>query len=301
MKNVIYTFYNINVDNLNKEKNNYFFYYNNELYLFSLVENNIEIIDIVYNFFKNNNLDCYEIIFTKDNSLFSVVDRKRYALLKIKGILKYEVKFEDMKYYPIDKKANNWGKLWGERLDYYEIQLNELGFNYQTVLNSYGFFSGIAENAIIYYNLCLKKFNTEEIVVGVVHNRMHYPCYLVDYNNPLNFVIDYNIRDISEYIKSYLMNDEYNLDNVLILLDKLKINNLMFNLLYSRLLYPTFYFDIFDKIILEDGVDNDIVLVLGKVDDYLEMLRNIYLKFKDKYNMLSIEWLNFNYNKNVEN
>ena len=73
----------------------------------------------------------------------------------------------------------------------------------------------------------------------------------------------------------------------------------MFNLLYSRLMYPTFYFDIFDKIILEDGKDNDIVDILNMVDKYLDMLNKVYLKFKDRYNMLNVEWLNKI--KNVEN
>ena len=295
MKNVIYVYYNILLNEINKDNNNYYFYYNGELYLFYLVENNIEIIDIVYNFFKNNNLDCYEIIFTKDNSLFSVVDRKRYALLKIKGILKYEVKFDEFKHYPINKSGNNWGKLWSDRLDYYEIQIRELGFNYQTVLNSYGFFSGLANNAILYYNMSIKTFN-EEMLVSIVHNRMYYPMYLIDYNNPLNFVIDYSIRDIAEYLKAYVISEEFDENNVITLIDRLKLNNLMFNLLYSRLLYPTFYFDVFDKIILEDGVDNDVIYVIDNVDKYINMLRMIYYKYKDRYNMFNINWIN----KNVE-
>ena len=287
MKNVIYNYYNILVEELNKENNNYFFYFNNELYLFYLVENNTEVVSEVYKFYRNNNIECYEIIMNKDNNLFSNIDGKNYSLLKIKGILKFEVKFDDMKFYPIDKNGYNWGKLWGDRLDYYEIQLRELGFNYQTVLNSFGFFSGLAENAILYYNLSLKKFGNEESLVGIVHNRLKYPCYLIDYNNPLNFVIDYSVRDISEYLKSYAMSDNFNIDNVFILLDRLNVNNLMFNLLYSRLLYPTFYFDIFDKIILEDGIDKDVVPILDRVDNYLEMIRSIYLKFKDKYQIFN--------------
>ena len=297
MKNVIYTFYNILVDEINRDKNNYFFYYDNCLYLFYLVENNLDVVREVYNFYKNNNIECYEIIKNKDNNLFSSINGKNYSLLKVKGILKYEVKFNDMKFYPIDKQPNNWGKLWGDRLDYYEVQLRELGFNYQTVLNSYGLFSGLAENAILYYNMSINRFSNQEKVVGIVHNRMKYPCYLVDYNNPLNFVIDHSIRDIAEYIKSYILSYDFEIDNILILLNKLRINNLMFNLLYSRLLYPTFYFDVFDRIILEDGVDNDVIYVLDRVDEYLELLKSIYNKFASKYQMFNIEWLN----KNVEN
>lgn len=298
MKNVIYTYYNILLDEINKDSNNYFFYFNNDLYIFYLVLNDINVVELIYNFIKENNIESFEIVLNKDGKLFCDVDNKKYSLLKIKGILKYEIKFEEFKFYPIDKEPYNWGELWSERLDYYEIQLRELGYNYQTVLNSFGMFSGLAENAILYFNMSKRMFNDNE-VVGIVHNRMNYPCYLIDYNNPLNLVIDYNIRDIAEYIKSYLLSDAYDVNNVLLLLERLNVNNLMFNLLYSRLMYPTFYFDVFDKIILEDGKDSDIVDVLNVVDKYLDMLNKVYLKFKDKYSMLNVEWLNKI--KNVEN
>lgn len=291
MKNVIYTYYNILLDEINKDSNNYFFYYNQELYVFYLVLNDINVVEYVYKFIKENNVDSFEIIMNKDGKLFTDVDNKKYSLLRVKGILKYEVKFEEFKFYPIDMEPYNWGELWSERLDYYEIQLRELGYKYQTVLNSFGLFSGLAENAILYFNLSKKMFSDSE-VVGIVHNRMKYPCYLIDYNNPLNYVVDYNIRDIAEYIKSYLLSSDYDIDNVLMLLDRLNINSLMFNLLYSRLLYPTFYFDIFDRIILEDGEDVDIVDVLNVVDKYLSMLNKVYLRYKDKYSMFNVEWLN---------
>ena len=291
MKNVIYTYYNILINEINRDNNNYFFYYDNNLYVFYEVLNDISVIETIYDYILKNNVECFKIIINRDNSIITSVDNKKYALLNLKGILKYEIKFEEFKFYTIDKEAHNWGKLWSDRLDYYEIQLRELGINYQTVLNSYGMFSGLAENAILYFNMTRKKFNDIE-VIGIVHNRMKYPCYLIDYNNPLNFVIDYNIRDIAEYIKAYMISDDYELENVLILLERLNINTKMFNLLYSRLMYPTFYFDIYDKIILDDGKDSDILESVNIVDRYLEMLNQIYLRYKDKYNMFNVEWLN---------
>ena len=121
---------------------------------------------------------------------------------------------------------------------------------------------------------------------------MNYPCYQIEYNNPCNYIIDYSIRDISEYIKSYIIDENYDYNNVIFLLNKLNINNLMFNLLYSRLLYPTFYFDVFDKIILENGVDKDVIPIINKINDYLFTLKEIYNHFKQKYNLIEIEWLN---------
>ena len=291
MKNVIYTYYNILIYDINKDNNNYFFYYDNDLYVFYEVLNDINTINYIYKYILKNNIDTFKIILNKDNDLFTKVDNKQYSLLKINGILKYEFKFDEFKYYPVDKEGYNWSELWSERLDYYEIQLRELGINYQTVLNSFGLFAGLAENAILYFNLTKNKFK-EEVSVGRVHNRMKYPCYLIDYNNPLNFIVDYSVRDIAEYIKVYMISKDYDINNVLLLLDKLNCNNLMFNLLYSRLLYPTFYFDIYDKIILEEGKDSDIVEALEVVDRYLDMFNKIYIRFNNKYDMFNVEWIN---------
>lgn len=292
MKNAIYNYYNILVDELNKSDNNYFFYFNDELFLFYLVLNDVKLVENIYRYIIENNIESFNILPNKDGNLFSEIDNEKYALLRINGILKYEVKFDEFKFYPIDENGIDWGTLWGERLDYYEVQIRELGIKYQTVLNSFGMFSGLAENAILYFNMTLEKFGYLKKEVGIVHNRVKYPCYLIDYYNPLNYVIDYNVRDISEYIKSYVISDDFDVNNVIALISRMNLNDLMFNLLYARLLYPTFYFDVFDKIILEDGKDNDIVFVLNKLNNYLEMLKSVYNGFNSKYDMFRIEWLN---------
>lgn len=292
MKNVLYNYYDILVDELNKNDNNYFFYFNNELFLFYLVLNDVNLVENIYKYIVENNIESFNIILNKDGNLFSDVDKKKYVLLRVKGILKYEVKFDEFKYYPVNSNGVNWGTLWSERLDYYEVQIRELGIKYQTVLNSFGMFSGLAENAILYFNMTMEKFGNLESNVGIVHNRVKYPCYLVDYYNPVNFVIDYSVRDIGEYIKSYIISDDFDFNNVITLINSMYLNDLMFNLLYARLLYPTFYFDVFDKIILEDGKDSDIVFTLDKIDIYLDTLKRLYDRFNNEYQMFRIEWLN---------
>ena len=292
MKNVLYNYYDILVDELNKSDNNYFFYFNNELFLFYLVLNDVNLVENIYKYIVENNIESFNIILNKEGNLFSDVGKNKYVLLRVKGILKYEVKFDEFKYYPVNSSGINWGTLWSERLDYYEVQIRELGIKYQTVLNSFGMFSGLAENAILYFNMTMEKFGDLESNVGIVHNRVKYPCYLIDYYNPVNFVIDYSVRDIGEYIKSYIISDDFDFNNVITLINRMYLNDLMFNLLYARLLYPTFYFDVFDKIILEDGKDSDIVFTLDKIDIYLDTLKRLYDRFNNEYQMFRIEWLN---------
>ena len=158
MKNIIYSNYNILVYDINKDKKNYFFYFDEELYLFYQVLNDINNVIEVYNYVVKNNVESFKIIKNKNGELFTKVDNNYYALLIIKGIIKYEYNINNFRYCTINKNNSNWGKLWGDRLDYYEHQIRELGIKYQTVLNSFGFYKGIAENAILYFNLSIEKF-----------------------------------------------------------------------------------------------------------------------------------------------
>ena len=115
MKNVIYNYYNVLLTDINESNDNYYFYYNSNLYVFYLVENNPETINEIYNFLIENNIDSYKIIANKDNNLITTINKKNYALLHLKGLLKYEIKFEEFKYYPIAKTNHNWGTLWSNK------------------------------------------------------------------------------------------------------------------------------------------------------------------------------------------
>ena len=290
MKNSIYNNYNILVYDIKVKNNSYYFYYNDELYSFDLVVNDIKSIEEAYQYAIKYNLDCFRIIKNNKGELFSKINDKYYALLKIKGILKYEYNELSFYYYGVNKKGNNWSNMWSDRLDYYELQIKELGLKHQLLLNTFGLYHGIAENAILYYNLSISKFN-ESSNVCIMHNRIKYPCYLIDYNNPLNFIIDYSVRDIAEYIKSYMLVEKYTIDNVINIINNYNFSNLMFNLFYSRLLYPSFYFDIFDKIILNNEKDDEILNVVKYSNRYLSMLKKLYEIYNTKYNMFKIEWL----------
>ena len=290
MKNIIYNFYDILIYDIKKYDNSYYFYYDDEMYLFSIVLDDMNNIKDIYNYVLKNNIDCFTIILNNNNELFSKVKNEYYVLLKVKGIIKYVYSVYDFRYYYLNTDGKNWGKLWSDRLDYYEIQIRELGLKHQTLINSFGLYKGIGENAILYFNMSMNRFN-EAKEVSIVHNRIKYPCYLIDYNNPINFVVDYSVRDVAEYIKSYMISDLYKIDTVIDILNSLSLNKIMFNILYSRLLYPSFYFDLFDDIILGSKKDNDVIYYIDIYNRYLNMLKNIYNQFKVKYEMFKIEWL----------
>ena len=73
MKNVIYNYYNILLTDINESNDNYYFYYNSNLYVFYLIENNPERINEIYNFSIENNIDSYKIIGLQFSGLVALV------------------------------------------------------------------------------------------------------------------------------------------------------------------------------------------------------------------------------------
>ena len=66
MRNAIYNYYNIVVDDINKDNNNYFFYYNDKLFLLYLVLNDTNMVEEIYKYVINNNIECFKIVLNKN-------------------------------------------------------------------------------------------------------------------------------------------------------------------------------------------------------------------------------------------
>ena len=65
----------------------------------------------------------------------------------------------------------------------------------------------------------------------------------------------------------------------------------LYRLLFGRLLFPSFYFDIYDKIISEEIPEQEIVIVINRINYYEDFLRDIYYYIKTRANIPEIEWL----------
>ena len=61
-------------------------------------------------------------------------------------------------------------------------------------------------------------------------------------------------------------------------------------LLYIRLLFPSYYFDMYYEI-LNGRREEDILLITSKASLYEKMLKDIYNIFKSYVNIINILWL----------
>ena len=188
---------------------------------------------------------------------------------------------------------NNWGTLWSEKIDYFEYQVRELSIEKDVVKNSFSYYVGMAENAISYVNNTNMKYGMDVYRIVLSHRRVFYPNYKLNYLNPLSFVFDLEVRDIAEYLKAMFFKKDISfcLDE---LSSYLKIRHLSlyeYQMLYARLLYPTYYFDVYESVMNKNGDEEELVNIIKKCDSYEEFLKNAYLEISKYAKIDKIEWI----------
>ena len=158
---------------------------------------------------------------------------------------------------------------------------------YQKLKLSFNYYVGLSECAI---NL-LKYLNNDNIKFYITHKRIMYKEKTDELLNPINLIIDTRVRDIAEYFKINYINNNYNIQDIIKEIDMLNLDYNESILLLSRLMYPSFYFDLYDKIIQEKIDESKIDFYIEKNVYYETFLRYIYKFLKSKYKIPNIEWL----------
>jgi len=307
MRNSINYNYNINIENLEECEGYYRFYLNNKAYFFvpySRGEEEIKEIIECSRELKIKGIDCHDLMLNKDSSVLTKVGDNFYVLLGINGDLNQEFSIFDMieinnKLILTPNKSklyrNNWGKMWSDKIDYFEYQIRELGKDKEGILNSFSYYIGLAENAISYVNKTTKSLlptNLDRVTLS--HRRLFFPNIKLNYLNPLSFIFDMEVRDIAEYIKViYFFNDsEEALAELELYLKLHKLSSYGYQMLMARLLYPSYYFDIYEKVMNNECSEEKLIPIITKVQDYERFLSNVFTLIAKYAFIEPIEWLN---------
>ncbi len=297
MNNFIKFFYNMKVTNTNLIDNYYEFNYNNNYYRLYITNEGYNIYN--YNNIYNNNKELInntlmsEVILNKDKNIITTYNNINYILLKINCNINKNITLEEIDYLSKTKIVNNiksnWGLLWSKKIDYLENLISENGKKYPQVVNSFNYFVGMSENAISYYN----NIEIDNNMMYYISHKVLRPTDKVDsLYNPLNIIYDYRVRDVAEYIKNSFWTDNHNIYNELN--NYLYKNNLSLNevkLLISRVLFPSFYFDMYEEIFNYNKEEKILNNIINRIDEYEEYLDSIIIYFKKFYPIDEIEWL----------
>lgn len=299
MKNVINYYYNMNVIYIYKINELFYFNYNNNDYFFMIFDRKVEDIQNVYQIYievKKRKIVTNDIILNKDNKIITFIENVPYILIKdnTKGnrITLNDIIYMQNNTYNIflnKKNKNNWIKLWEEKIDYYENQINSISKFNNYLNDNIDFYIGLGENAISYL-----KYNNV-IINGLYlsHRRINIDKNSFDFYNPINYVIDNKVRDFAEYTKSLFFNSNFDFNKFVIYLDYMNYNRYDYIFLIARLLFPTYYFDMLDSII-SNNLDNiTISVIVNKTDSYLFFIKKImlYIVYQKGISIPFIEWI----------
>ena len=293
IKNLIEYYYNIKIDNLYRSNKKYQFIYNNAKYLFlPLTRYEREIIEI--NHLTKNNERYDQIIMNIENKLITFANNRYYILIK-EIPREYEIsKILLNPFYVLLPKSNfdnidrsNWVFLWSEKIDYVEYQQFHLIKDYPLLRNSINYFIGMGETAISYiYNIYHStKSDNEKLVIA--HKRIKKE----EFNNPLNLIVDHQSRDVAEYLKYLFYHNTYDYIKIKKLINELNLDLYSSQLVYGRMFFPTYYFDIYDSIINKSVEEKEILKILKRVDEYEDYLKNIYEIINQNVNIERVDWL----------
>lgn len=292
MKNAINYYYQLDIEDIHQNNKNYRFKSNNEEYIFSIYNDDISKIKEIYSIhleILSRGLYCHEIVLNINNQPLTKIDGIDYILLKIR-IQNRKINMEDVinfsQNYIVYKNGNIKDTLlnfWTNKVDYIEYQVNQFGIKFPLMSNSASYYIGLAETAISY----LKNQNIATNIYSISHRRIKCNSTLVELYNPVNFIIDVQVRDLCEYLKSLYFEKKISIAE--------SIKNLTFNpddaiVFYSRLLFPTYYFDAIQESI-DIGDESHLKKYINSVNEFQYELKNILLEFKRLYNLNDIEWI----------
>ena len=301
MKNNIMYYYNLRIDNITQNNNNYYFTINNDNYCFTIYTRDIKESNEIYKLNKymlSSNILVHEIIPNKDNYVVTIINNIPYILYKIYINKNKQLNINELTYlsnytYQVDKilTRNNWNVLWSTKIDYFEYQINQMGKKYPILVDTFAYFTGLAENAISYvkYTTLETQMETSDNPV-ISHRKIN--NNIESLYNPLNIILDHKSRDIAEYIKLSFLNKNTNIYQEL---DSYFSSNYYseygLRLLYARIIYPSFYFDMYEQIIQGLRKESDLLNIVSLLDDYELYLKEMYYYLKKYHNIPEIDWI----------
>ena len=295
MKNAISYYYNLIISDIIQSKNKYYFIYDKNYYVFEECNRSVSEIYELYNLESQlylYNIYLHQMIFNVNGELLTNVNGKYYVLMKMFIHNDRKIEFSDIKNLEIsidgiykDIKKDNWRVMWISKIDYIEYQISENKIKYKKLRKCIDYYIGLTENAI----LLLYGVKNEKSYLS--HYRIKNNYKLRDLYNPLNIIIDTRVRNIAEYIKNLYLHDYISLEDILKILSSYNLSNGEKKLLFSRILFPSEFFDEYDLIVSEVCSEDIIEKYNSYIDRNIDLIKYIYNIYYKEGVIPEIEWI----------
>lgn len=301
MKNFINYYYNFYISDIHLIDGKYFFSYDGNSYMFKNCSDIVSIIDSIYELSQQlsyHNSYYHQLIYNKDKSLITFFEGKPFVMLKLSSVSNMPISIFDIKGLDIvnvDRKIEkiirfNWTILWEEKIDYFEQQIFSKKDEYGSLLDSFNYYVGMAENAILYVREALKNQDEYPNQLVASHRRFYNNMSLIDFYDPTNLIVDHRSRDVAEFLKFLFISNDYDFSVINDFLNKYRLSKLDAHLLFGRLLFPGFYFDYLEKSLFNQ-IDDSIFWLEDRTEEYNQYIMEIYLILNKQFEMQEIQWL----------
>ncbi len=305
MKNTILYYYGLEPFNIHQKGKNYYFYLDHEKYYFLPFYRPIDEAKAIYSLNQEmleRDLLVHEIILNKYGDVISMNNGIAFFLVKLSICEKGRLHLSDLHRFsrasyrmPYDKvlEKNDWGTLWSQKIDYFEYQMTQMTKEYPLIRESFSYFVGMAENAIAYVNDTKREVKPVALFDGLTlsHRRIHNNLDLYDFYHPLNIIVDHKARDLAEYVKTSFFRRTFSWDELEEYFQYNRYSTYGYQMFFGRLLFPTFYFDLYENIMEQRESEKKLWTILERTEEYEEFLCDMYYFIKKRNAIKDIPWL----------
>ncbi len=299
MKNALQYYYHLSIENIHQIEGVYKFTLQNQYYALYPYDGDLNQVEAIYNLSVNlwkYGVYCHQIIFNIEKKIVTIINNIPYILIKSnyaleeKITMEHLISFSNMTSnipYQSEVRHDNWEKLWSEKIDYFEYQVNQFGKSHPIIRDSFSYFVGLAETGISLLNQT--KLDYKNLVVS--HKRIKRTQTVFDLYNPLSFIVDLKIRDACEYFKESFITNKNIWDDIEYYLSHNVLTRYEYLMFFIRMLYPSFYFDLYEDIMHYNKDEKLLIPAIEHINEYEILLKKLYIFIGNIVTLPEIEWI----------
>ena len=282
MKEFIEYNYDLRCDDLAILNNLLYFKHLDKFYIISNFNRDEVEFEKVLNYLISNNLKSLKVVMNKKGSYISEFNGKKYVVME--SDCENEIIDFPICIGGLINENNYWNEIWENRVVQLEKHKRELSLN-KDIFYILNYYIGLIEICIYNYNLLIRKYGQKN-GLSIQHNRIEFPIYSFSYYNPVNYLFDFEFRDFAEYLKMRFFYSDFSTDEAISVIDNYNFDNFSINMFFVRLIYPTYFLELYDMQ-NKNNVYSDLFYdLLKKSSQYENFILKLITAMSSKYEII---------------
>lgn len=282
MKEFIEYNYDLRCDDLAILNNLLYFKHLDKFYIISNFNRDEVEFEKVLNYLISNNLKFLKVVMNKKGSYISEFNGKKYVVME--SDCENEIIDFPICIGGLINENNYWNEIWENRVVQLEKHKSELSLN-KDIFYILNYYIGLIEICIYNYNLLIRKYGQKNSL-SIQHNRIEFPIYSFSYYNPVNYLFDFEFRDFAEYLKMRFFYSDFSTDEAISVIDNYNFDNFSINMFFVRLIYPTYFLELYDMQ-NKNNVYSDLFYdLLKKSSQYENFILKLITAMSSKYEII---------------